>query len=294
MFSYNKYIMASTNNTNHYTQSNSIILDLENLRVKYNNLLNDYKLAVTNYITYLNTDVSNSNFNSSQPPMEIVKNYSYAGTSAIGQNNVSTAQQCKASCAITKGCTGATFNNSNKSIPTTCFLKGGDSNLSSASINDYAIVPKGKMLLLTVQNLNTQLQTVNREIQTKNKTVQPLYSEQKKLQTANSKELADQFNILTKERSKIVNMIKEYTTLDEKQETGNIKISQNYGSFLLLLAISIVIIIFLVKTSGSGSSVTSQTNIPTFQRGGELKSSTYYFIFGIFLFIWVILRFHLF
>ena len=285
--------MDSTNNTNDYTKSNSIILDLENSRVKYNNLLTDYKQAITDYVTYLNTEVSNSNYNSSQPSMEIVKNYSYAGTSDIGQINVSTAEECKASCATTKGCTGATFNNSNKSIPTTCFLKGGDSNLSSASINDYAIVPKGKQLLLTVENLNAQLQTVNKDIQTKNKTVEPLYSEQKNQQTTNSKELTDQFNILTEERSKIVKMIKEYTTLDEKQETGNIKISQNYGSFLLLLGISIVIIIFLVKTSGSGSgsSVTPQTNIPTFQRGGELKSTTYYFIFGIFLFIWVMARY---
>lgn len=285
MFSYNKYIMASTNNTNDYTQSNSIILDLENLRVRYNNLLNEYKLAVTNYITYLNTDVSNSNFNSSQPPMEIVQNYSYTGTSAIGQNNVSTAQECKASCATTRGCTGATFNNSNKTTATTCWLKGGDGNLSSASINDYAIVPKGKQLLLTVENLNAQLLTVNQDIQRKNQTVKPLYSEQKTNRTRNSKELTDQFNILTEERNKIVKMINEYKTLDEKQEAGSLKITQNYGSFLLLLVISIVIIIFLVWSSAS-----SQTNVPTFQSGSELKSTTYYFIFGIFLFIYFIIR----
>ena len=285
MFSYNKYIMASTNNTNDYTKSNSIVLDLENLRVKYKNLLNDYKLAVTNYITYLNTDVSNSNFNGSQPPMEIVQNYSYAGSSTIGQINVSTAQECKASCATTKGCTGATFNNSNKNIPTTCWLKGGDGNLSPASIDDYAIVAKGKQLLLTVENLNAQLLTVNQDIQTKNQTVKPLYSEQKTQQTTNSKELTDQFNILTEERSKIVKMINEYKTLDEKQEAGSLKITQNYSSFLLLLGISIVIIIFLVWSSAS-----SQTNVPTFQRDGELKSTTYYFIFWIFLFIYFIIR----
>ena len=39
MFSYNKYIMANTNNANQYTESNSIILNLETLRTTYKNLL---------------------------------------------------------------------------------------------------------------------------------------------------------------------------------------------------------------------------------------------------------------
>ena len=84
--------------------------------------------------------------------------------------------------------------------------------------------------------------------------------------------------------------MREYTTLDQKQQHGNIKITQNYGSFLLLFATAILIIIFLIWSSSSSFSVTSQTNIPTFQRGGELKSKTYYFIFGLFVFTWVIVK----
>jgi hypothetical protein len=71
MFSYNKYIMATTNNTNDYTPSNSIILDLESLRVNYNNRLTEYRQAITNYVTYLKLDISNSTYNSSQKPLEI-------------------------------------------------------------------------------------------------------------------------------------------------------------------------------------------------------------------------------
>jgi hypothetical protein len=272
---------------NDYTESNSIILDLETLRVNYNNLLNQYRQAVTNYVTYLNLDISNSTYNSSPKPLEIVNGYVYSGTSTIRQINGSTVQECKASCSATSGCTGATFNNSNAQ-QTLCSLKSGDSNLTSSSTNDSAIVPRGKQLLLIIENLNTELRRINTDIRTKNARVEPLYSQQKTSRTNNSTELTDQFNILTEERNKIDELMKEYTTLDEKQATGNLKISQNYGSFLLLMGIAIVIIIFLIWSSGS--STRPQTNVPIIQRGGELKSTTYYFIFGLFLFTWFILR----
>jgi hypothetical protein len=289
MFSYNKYIMANTNNANQYTESNSIILDLESLRVNYNNLLTEYRQAVTDYVTYLKVDISNSTYNSSQKPLEIVNGYVYSGTSTISQIKVATVQECRASCSTTTGCTGATFNNNSNAQQTNCSLRSGNSVLTPSSSNDSAIVSRGKQLLLNIENLNTQLQTINTDIRRKNQTVEPLYSQQKTKRTNNSKELTDQFNILTEERNKIKKLMQEYTTLDQKQEHGNIKITQNYGSFLLLFAIAILIIIFLIWSSTS-SSVTPQTNVPIFQRGGELKSTTYYFIFSLFLFTWFILR----
>jgi hypothetical protein len=107
---------------NDYTESNSIILDLETLRVNYNNLLNQYRQAVTNYVTYLNLDISNSTYNSSPKPLEIVNGYVYSGTSTIRQINGSTVQECKASCSATSGCTGATFNNKNLGVGKTVTL----------------------------------------------------------------------------------------------------------------------------------------------------------------------------
>lgn len=289
MFSYNKYIMATTNTTNDYTPSNSIILDLESLRVNYNNRLTEYRQAITNYVTYLKLDISNSTYNSSQKQLEIVNGYVYSGTSTMRQINVPTVQDCKASCSATNGCTGATFNNSNANVQTNCWLRSGNSALTPASSNDSAIVPRGKQLLLIIENLNTQLQRINTDIRNKNQTVETLHSQQKISRTNNSKELTDQFNILMEERNKIKKLMQEYTTLDQKQESGNIKITQNYGSFLLLFAIAIMIIIFLIWSSSS-SSASSQTNILTFQRGGELKSKTYYFIFGLFVFTLVIVK----
>ena len=262
--------MTQQNNENEYQESISIVLDLESLSAQYKNYLIEYQQAVANYVNFLKHPPSNSS-------MSTVNGSSYWGTSSVGENVSQTLQQCEASCANTAGCTGATFNPPNNG-QVNCFLRGGDSNLSPGSDNDYAILPTATMLLLIVKNINQQLTDVNSQIQQKTNAGQPLYDEQSEQRGLQTFELIGQFIQLNQEREKINQVLNEYQTLDQAQTQGDIMINQNYYSFLLLLGLAIVILIILYKF---GFSSTTENTPPLLQSGGELGINAYYIVFGI-------------
>lgn len=288
--------MNQSNNVNEHKESNSNVLDLESLTKEYNNLFISYKQAVSDYVNYLkqesnqidssnsNTDASNNN---NQQNMVIINGSTYWGSSSVGENNSTTVEQCQASCAKTTGCTGATFNKSNTTSGTTCWLRGGDGNLSTGTTNDTAIVQTGKQLLSIIQNINTQLKSTNKKIQDKIALINPIYNEQLTNSKQNTQDLITQFNMLSEDRNKVEKILKEYETLDQQQEGGNMRINQNYYSFLLLIGVVIIIISIIISLSGSPS---QNTNMKI-QTGGGLNSLTYYFAFFLFLVIYITVRF---
>jgi hypothetical protein len=238
-------------------------------------------VANPNYNASNYSQSSEPNYNINQQPMDSVQGSTYWGTTAISQNNSATLQECEASCASTNGCTGATFNGSAHGQPM-CWLRGGDGTTSSGLDTDYAIVPKGKRLLMIVQAINEKLTNINQQIQNKTNKGQPLYDAQSQSRKLKTAELIGQFLQLTKERENIDKMVTEYQTLDQAQNEGDISINQNYYSFILLLALVVIIIIIL---SIFATSKQTQTSPSSLQSGGELGMNAYYIVFGIILFI---------
>ena len=247
-----------------------------------------YKDLTTNWIGPYNsqntsccavsiTTVENYNINGN---LITIPGSVYWGTSALSQNSSATLQDCQASCASTTGCSGATFNATAHGQPM-CWLRGGDSNVSSGLTSDYAIVTEGKHLLMNIQDINQQLLDTNTKIQQKTVEGQPLYDKQIGERETGNKELVQQFDQLTKERVKFDKMVNEYQDLDQKQSEGDIHINKNYYSFIMLLGIAIIVIIVLTYFTMSSSSSTA----PLIQSGGELGNNAYYFIFGIILVI---------
>jgi len=269
--------MTKSNNVNDYKESSSAVLDLESLTKQYNNLLISYKQAITNYVTYLKQESSNqtkpNNSNNTSQNMVTVNGSTYWGTSSVGENKSSNVEQCQASCAKITSCTGATFNKSNTTSGTTCWLRGGDSNLSVGTANDTAIVETGKQMLSIIENINSELKIKNKQIQDKIALMNPPYNKQMAYKKENTEDLIKQFYTLTEDRNKFKKMLDEYETLDEQYEGGNMKINQNYYSFLLLIGMMIIVIIILISLSGSSSSSSSQIKT-SFQIGGIVKSST--------------------
>jgi hypothetical protein len=271
--------------------SDSNVLDLESLTTEYSNLLISYKQAVTDYVNYLKQesnqiDPSNST-NTTQKTFVTISGSTYWGSSSVGENNSTTVQQCQASCANTPGCTGATFNNSNSSSGTTCWLRGGDGNLSTGTANDTAIVQTGKQLLSMIENINSQLKSTNKKIQDKIALMKPEYNEQLINSKEKTEELITQFNMLSEDRDNLKKLLEEYETLDQQEESGNMRINQNYYSFLLLIGVVIIIIIIIISLSSSPS----QNKNVNIQTGGGLKSSTYYFALFLLLVIYITGRF---
>ena len=266
------------NGSDKYENSKSVVLNLENLNTEYKNLILQYKQTVLDYVNLLKSQTTNN-----PPEFVYVRGKTYLGTSSVGEN-ASNMQQCQASCASTPGCTGATFNNSNRTNTITCKLRGGYSDLSRGSTDDYALIPKEKQLLLIIEDINDRLQNVNQSIRAATNRAQPIYNDQSTERKENTDELIRQFDMLTDERNKIKHMLNEYETLDEKEESGNLEINKNYYSFLLLLGLAIIFVIVLIKTSSSYTQ--TQPNAPMFQMGGgELNTSNYYLIALIFIII---------
>jgi len=205
-----------------------------------------------NYNADSYSKASSPNYNINKQTLVSVPGSIYWGGSDIGQNNSATLQECKASCARTNGCTGATFSVS-KNGPPVCKLGGQDGSIVPSSANDTAIVPKGKKLLANIQSINQRLTNINKQIQTKTKTGQPIYTEQSRVRNLKTSELISQFVSLTEERNKIDKMINDYQTLDEKQTQGNLTINQNYYSFVLLLFLAIIVIFGLFYFGGGSS-----------------------------------------
>ena len=264
----------NSQNGNQYSESESDVLNLEILSMRYQNLLNEYQLAISNYMDFLKQE------DSSSQQFITVNNSAYWGTSGVGQINSTTSQQCQASCSSTNGCTGATYNSGNS----TCFLRGGDSTITAASDTEIAIVTKGQQLLSIIQNINIQLTGINQQIQNISNNAQPIYSSQVQQGQTQTTNLISQFIQLTQEREKLDELVNEYKNLDQEQIEGGLVVNQNYYSFLLLLALAIIIIIFLYYFNGSTTSSTIPSLSPeNIQTGGRLGRSAYYFLFGIVL-----------
>ena len=268
-----------SHNKNTYEKSNSNVLDLETLTKKYQTLLIEYQQAALNYINYVNEQAIDEN---STRSMMTIQGSAYWGTDGISQNISNSLNECKASCINTDGCTGATYNSTDYEQPM-CWLRSGISKVAVGKDGDYAIVNKAQNLLSIVQDINEKLTDINQQILSKKKEGQPLYDENLQESQVQNSDLIDKYNILVADRTKIAKLMNEYQTLDEQQNQGNIKISQNYYSYILLLALAIISIYFLVKYSSVSNlvKITSQTS--------EVASSNpYYFIFGIIIIILLI------
>lgn len=257
-------------NTNKNSNNNttSITIDLENLQQQYSNLLIKYKQSVTDYINYLNIEATSQINN---VPFTSIQGMSYTGTGSAGQSTATTLQECQADCASNSNCTGATF------VSGKCNIRVGDSPIIPTSNDSYAIVPKGKQLLMNMNDLNSQLLSINKEIANKIKTGEPIYNEVESENDIKTQELIKNYKELEMERENIIKLLQEYETLDLTENENQVKTTQNYYTYILLFILAIAVIFLLIKITSSGA----QSTVPTVQYGGELNIKAYYILFVI-------------
>jgi len=281
-------MVESTSQTSETPQS--LVLDLETLNVQYSNLLTQYEQAVANY-TNLIQQQSTSN---TTPPFMDISNNAFWGTVDISSNIIPTVYQCKALCATTSGCSGATYNTTTQ----TCSLRSGEGSLVPSASNLVALIPEETYLLLNMQSINAQLIQINQEILNKTTAGETVFDSEYTERQTQAEELLKNYIMLTAEKNKINGMINDFENLNQEEINGNITISKNYYSFVLLLILSIALIVLLFMFSGS-SSTNANTNssmampIPNMyqsnnQYGGNLGISAYFIIFAIILIVLVI------
>jgi hypothetical protein len=256
-----------------YTKSN-----YNNLSTNWNGPYNSYygSCCVTSITTVANKDYNPAKFsNSTQANYKInsqpyvnIQGTAYTGTGSAGQSYATTLQDCEAQCSTNSNCTGATF------VSNQCQLRIGDGPIIPSSSNSYSIVPKGKQLLLNMENINEQLINTNKQIRNKIKVGEPVYYNFKGKVDEKSNELQKNYNELLEERKNIETLLDEYNTLDRTEGENQIKITQNYYSYILLCILAVAVIFLLVKIN-----VPSQTS--TIQYGGELGINAYFILYII-------------
>lgn len=274
--------------------STSITMDLENLKQQYSNLLLQYKSAVTDYINYLNVQSQQpcSSYTSSSKGIDqacynqelvSIQGQAFNGTGSAGQSSATTLQDCIASCSNSDTCTGATF------VSNKCEIRTGDSPMVPSRQDSYAIIPKGKQLLLNMEDINQQLLDVNKKLVSKIQVSEPVFDKFNNDNTSKNQELIQNYESLLEERRNIAKILNEYQTLDNTENENLIKINQNYYSYILLLILAVAVIFLLYKMFGSGSTTTPAPASPV-QYGGELGINAYYMVFGLIIFV-IILNF---
>jgi len=230
-----------TTNTD-FSGTNSISLSLENLKLQYNNLINNYEQAIADYNNLLKNNVTPSS------TLTAINGKSFLGTGPItdsSNNNInkSNLKNCISACQSSTTCTGATFNSTTQM----CSLRTGEGKMTPSNKYTYAIVPQQLILLSNIDNINNQLINLNTQMLQIAQNGQPIFNSQNNTIYSNSQQLVKNFNNLNKERQNIEKLVKQFEDLDKEQANGDIRLNQNYYSFLLLICITVVIIIALFK-----------------------------------------------
>ena len=261
----------SARETINIPESEKTVLSLEYYNTKYNNLLVQYRQAVADYIDFLNNSNGSNTLTS-------ISGHAFWGSGYVGKTsytNITDVNGCANLCSKTKSCTGAIFRPTNDG--TQCLLRSGDSDiLPSQDPNEYAIVSQEKHLLYNIKNINEELTNVNREILNIINSNASEYSMKTTERDKKSALLLAKYKKLSEERKNISNMVREYENLDEIQNEGSLRVSENYYSFLLLLLLVVVFALLLYKLNVSNSNVTY---------GGALGTNT----FNIILFVLIII-----
>jgi NADH:ubiquinone oxidoreductase subunit 3 (subunit A) len=244
-------------------QATTITMDLENLQKKYSNVLIQYRQAVSNYISFLNSQQQEKN-------LITIEGQSFIGKGTAGQSTATTLQECQAQCTNNPKCTGATF------ISNQCELKTGDGPLVPES-NSIAIVPKSKQLLLNINDLNQKLIRINKQIIDKINLSKPIYLTTEKETLNQSQKLQLEYKNLLSERDNIETLLNDYETLNRTEDNNQIKINQNYYFYILLCIFIILAIIVLIKLNTHSI----PQPIPSIEYNTQLGINAYLIVFLI-------------
>lgn len=217
--------------------SDSTISELNTLSIQYNNILNLYKQTYKNYVDSLKL-LTSKNRNFVKVPNSI-----YLGTSDLNTTKINDINTCQNICSSNQSCSGATFNLQNNN----CSTKKGKSEIIKGTKYDISIVPKHIQLSYELKNLNEQLILLNQKMiilinNTTQNYNQDVLKRQKQQQV-----LKNNYNNLYTERDQINSMIYQYETIDSRLNDSELKLTEYYSRYIILLFI--VLIIFVIGLS---------------------------------------------
>ena len=208
---------------------------LQNLSSQFNSLLTQYTDTYNEYISLVN-----SNDNS----LMAVPNSAFVGETNINTLNNSTLDACQSACSSNSSCSGATFNNTLSN----CTLSSGPGNIVTAQ-QSTAFVQQAMYYSYQLQQLNSQLTSVNQQMRNlSNSSYNKLQQSHQQIQQQ-EQALQNNYQILIQERDQINGMVRQFQTLNSAYENGNLIVTSNYYSYIILLFVVIFLVFLLMQFS---------------------------------------------
>jgi hypothetical protein len=208
---------------------------LQNLSSQFNSLLTQYTDTYKEYIGLVN---SNNNSLTSVP------NSAFVGKTDINILNNSTLDACQTACSSNSSCSGATFNNTLSN----CTLSSGKGTIVSAQ-QSTAFVQQAMYYSYQLQQLNSQLTRVNQEMRNlSNSSYNQFQQSQQQIQQR-EQALQNNYLILSQERDQIDAMVRQFQTLNSAYTNGNLIVTSNYYSYIILLFVVMFLAFLLMQFS---------------------------------------------
>jgi hypothetical protein len=234
------------------TDVSSVILHLETLTTKYDQLLLKYKRAQAEYILFLKESPSKGQ--TTDPTRNFIRKTAsnYKTATLLTNNRVDNINKCQAVCAANPLCTGATYSNKGS----TCFTYGGaeitNTNTSPgerARVWETSIIlaPTKKSMSENLTNLNDQLVSLNDQILEVINRTQPTYKSQLEEREVQKESITKNGEKLKKELDELKKIQKENQELDEKDSESKIVLTQNHYIYIAVFIISLLILFILFK-----------------------------------------------
>lgn len=206
---------------------------LESLQNEFNSLITQYQTTYSNYINTINTNT-----------LMTVPNSAFVSPTTISVISGSTLDSCTTDCSANTSCSGATFN----TTLSNCTLASGNGNIVS-STESTAVVQQAMYYSYQLKQLNQQLLEINKQMMNiSNKNYSNFQQSQTQTQSQSST-LNYNYDILKNEKIEIEKMVRQFETLNSAYENGNINITSNYYTYILLLIFTIVLLFVLFNFS---------------------------------------------
>ena len=231
------------------TGVSSVILHLETLTTKYDQLLLKYKRAQAEYILFLKESYSDQKkYPEPNPIRQIIRTpgKNYKSSTLLTNNRTDNIDKCEALCAANTLCTGATFSTEGN----LCSTYGGvGSNDVSNDTRKISIVPAPtkQSMSQNLTNLNEQLVSLNDQILQVINTNQPSYETQQNQRVNQKHSITKNGELLKKELDELKKIQNENQELDEKDAESKIILTQNHYIYIAVFIISVIVLFVFFK-----------------------------------------------
>lgn len=214
------------------------LLQIDTMQKEYDILLGQYQEAVKTYINVISQPSTN---------WVSVPGRTWWGTAALSTETTSNSDECKALCSENPACSGATYNETKRY----CWMRTGESKLSTGTNKDVAFITEQKEALLIMQGINDQLQKLNRDIMRKMNDVNVYVVEMNDENKQTYDQLLKSRLSLVQQREEMEVQLSQYNTVLEQESDQSSFSTQQYWLLYIWVIVLVIIVGLAIRQSTS-------------------------------------------